>query len=171
MLTEEEYFRFNYFTAWADPRKKKYRIIYFLRVIVLYGAVALLYILATGSRLIWFDISVFVVTGVAYLFLIPFFIKKSVRRRVNDILSKKENQHILEPSEIVLSSSGIIDRDTVSESRYDWEAIVHHADTPDGYYLYTSSYHAIVIPKRAVQTAAELQELEGLLHSHLPLSA
>ena len=171
MLTEEEYFRFNYFTAWADPRKKKYRIIYFLRVIVLYGAVALLYILATGSKLIWFDISVFVVTGVAYLFLIPFFIKKSVRRRVNDILSKKENQHILEPSEIVLSSSGIIDRDTVSESRYDWEAIVHHADTPDGYYLYTSSYHAIVIPKRAVQTTAEQQELEGLLHSHLPLSA
>lgn len=171
MLTEEEYFRFNYYTAWADPRKKKYRIFHFLKVIVLYGAVAVLYILATGSRLIWIDISVFILTGLVYLFFIPFFIKKSVRRRVRDILSKKENQHILEISEIILSQSGIIDRDTVSESRYDWEAIVHHANTHDAFYLYTNSYHAIVIPKRVISTNEQQRELEQLLHSHLPLEA
>jgi YcxB-like protein len=170
-LTEEEYYQYNYYTAWAAPRRKRYRLIYFLRVIVLYGAVALLYIIATRSQLIWLDISVFVITGLAYLFLIPWFIRRSVKRKVHDILSKKENQHILEEAEIILSDTSIIDKDLVSESRYDWEAIVHHAETADSYYLYTNSYHAIVIPKRAIESTADRQETERLLQEHLPLDA
>lgn len=170
-LTEEEYFRYNYYTAWADPRRKKYRIIYFLRVIILYGAVALLYIVAKKSHLVWVDITVFVSTGLIYLLLIPFFIKRSVKRKVRIILSKKENQHVLENAEIILSEDGIIDRDAYSESRYNWDAIVHHADTPDSLYLYTNSYHAIVIPKRAFRDKAERKETEMLLNSYLPLHA
>lgn len=170
-LTEEEYFRFNYYTAWADPRRKKYRILYFLRVIVLYGAVAFLYILATGSKLFWIDVSVFFITGIAYLFLVPYFIKRSVRRKVHDILRRKENQHVLEESEIILSNSGIIDRDTLSESSYDWEAIVHFADIPEAYYLYTNSHHAIVIPKRVLPNETVARETDHLLKSRLPLHA
>ena len=90
---------------------------------------------------------------------------------MRSILSKKENQHILESSEIVLSDAGIIDRDTVSESRYDWEAIVHHANTHDAFYLYTNSYHAIVIPKRVIASDEQQSELKKLLHSNLPLEA
>jgi hypothetical protein len=170
-LTEEEYFRFNYYTAWADPRRKRYRIMYFLKVILLYGAVAFLYILASGMLLLWINISVFVLTGLAYLVFIPFFIKRSVRRRVNALLSKKENQHILDESEIVLSANGIIDKDTLSESRYDWDAIVHHAETEDGIYLYTNSYHAIVIPKRVIPDQRQLQDTIRIIEDHLPLHA
>jgi len=170
-LTEEEYYRYNYYTAWSDPRKKNYRVKYFFRVILLYGAVALLYISATKPRLVWIDISVFIITGLIYLLLIPFFIKKSVGRRVNAILAKKENQHVLDESEIILAESGIIDRDTVSESRYDWDAIVHLAETPDAFYLYTNSYHAIVIPMRVIRGEAELSATRKLLGTHLPLHA
>jgi hypothetical protein len=170
-LTEEEYFRYNYYTAWADPRRKKYRIIYFLRVIILYGAVALLYILAKKSHLVLVDITVFVSTGLIYLLLIPFLIKRSVRRKVRIILSKKENQHVLDDAEIILSDDGIVDRDTYSESKYNWDAIVHHADTSDSVYLYTNSYHAIVIPKRAIRDNAEMKETERLLDTYLPLHA
>jgi hypothetical protein len=170
-LTEEEYYQYNYYTAWAAPQRKRYRIRYFFRVIILYGAVALLYIVATHSHLVWIDISVFVFTGLIYLFMIPFFIKRSVKRRVNDILSKKENQHVLDDAEIILSDTGIIDRDTYTESRYEWNAIVHHAETPDCYYLYTNSHHAIVIPRRVIHDPAELKEMERLLDTHLPLQA
>jgi hypothetical protein len=170
-LTEEEYFRFNYFTAWADPRRKRYRILYFLRVMLLYGAVAFLYILVTKSFLIWVDISVFVVTGLIYLALIPFFIRRSVKRRVDLILEKKENQHVLDESEIIVAETGITDKDTLSESRYDWDAIVHYTATSDAHYLYTNSYHAIVIPKRVIANTGEKEELERLLRSFLPLHA
>lgn len=170
-LTEEEYYQYNYYTAWAAPRKKRYRIIYFFRVILLYGAVALLYILATRSKYVWIDISVFVFTGVIYLFLIPFFVRMSVKRKVNDILSREENQHVLDDAEIILSDTGIIDKDTYTESRYEWDAIVHHAETEDSYYLYTNSYHAIVIPRRVIRHPSESKEMERLLQTHLPLHA
>jgi len=170
-LTKEEYYEYNYYTAWSAPSRKKYRIIYFLRVLLLYGAVALLYILTTHSYIIWVDVSVFVITGIIYLLFVPFFIRRSVQRRVADILSKKENQHVLDEAEIVLSDSGILDKDAVSQSRYDWDAIVHFAETSDSYYLYTNSYHAIVIPKRAIQDEAGLKEAERLFDGHLPLQA
>lgn len=170
-LTEEEYYRYNYYTAWAAPEKKSYRARYFLRVILIYGGVALFYIIATRSRYLWIDITVFVVTGLIYLFFIPFFVKRSVRRRVKEILSKKENQHVIGEAEILLSDTEITDRDTVSETRYTWDAIVHFAETSDSYYLYTNSYHAIVIPKRAVQEEAIINEMQRLFNEHLPLQA
>lgn len=167
-LTEDEYLQYNYYTAWSAPTRKKYRIFYFLRVIILYGAVAMIYIIATRQHYIWIDISVFLITGFIYLIMIPSFVKGSVRRKVKDILSKKENQHVLDDAEIIVSESGIIDKDTHSESRYNWDAIVRLAETPDSYYLYTNSYHAIVIPRRVVNDEEE-NELKRLLSENLPL--
>jgi hypothetical protein len=94
-----------------------------------------------------------------------------VRRKVKDILAKPENQHILNEAEIILADSGITDKDSVSESRYDWEAIVHFAETPLSYYLYTNSYHAIVIPKRVITDAHQEKETRRLFDGHLPLQA
>jgi len=168
-LTAKEYYQYNYYTAWAAPTKKRYRIIYFLRVILLYAAVAFLYIISSRSHILWLDISVFLFTGTVYLVLIPFFIQWSVKRRVRSILSKKENHHVLDEAEVILSDSGITDRDTISESRYNWDAIVEFADTPTAWYLYTNSYHAIVIPKRVVADDNEIREAERLFAAHLPL--
>ena len=170
-LTKDEYYQYNYYTAWSAPSRRKYRVMYFLRVLILYSAVALLYILSTHSHFIWIDISVFIFTGLIYLLFIPFFIKRSVHRRVTQILSKKENQHVLDEAEIILSDSGIVDKDAVSESRYEWDAVVRFEETTDSYYLYTNSYHAIVIPKRAIRNEAELRETERLFDGHLPLQA
>jgi hypothetical protein len=167
-LTEDEYLEYNYYTAWSAPTRKRYRFYYFLRVIILYGAVAMLYIIATRQHYIWIDIGVFLITGLVYLIMIPSFVKGSVRRKVKDILSKKENQHVLDDAEIILADTGIIDRDTHTESWYDWDAVVRLAETPESYYLYTNSYHAIVIPKRAVNKEQE-QELTRLLSENLPL--
>jgi hypothetical protein len=103
--------------------------------------------------------------------MVSFFVKRSVRRKVAEILSRRENQHILEESEIILSPQFIIDRDTVSESRYSWEAIVHYAEYRDAMYLYTNSHHAIVIPKRVTREASVEAEAEALINGHLPLHA
>jgi len=170
-LTREEYFRFNYYTAWASPQRKQYRQRYFARVIFFYTAVAFLYLFANRSSFFWVDIAVFAVVGSIYLLLTPVFIRWSVRKKVRDILSKKENQHVLEDAEVILSETGIIDRDAVSESRYNWDAIVRYAETADSHYLYTNSYYAIVIPKRVILTEADRREMEKLLAVHLPLQA
>jgi YcxB-like protein len=170
-LTEEEYFQYNHYTTWAAPDKKRYRIRHYLRVLILYSLVAGLYIISSHSEQLLIDVAVFAVIATVYMMLIPAFIRLSIKRRVREILSQPANQHILEPAEVVLMDTGIIDRDELSESRYDWEAIVRKAETSTAIYLYTNSYHAIVIPKRILGGPAEKRELEQLLNRHLSLSS
>lgn len=170
-LTEQEYYNYNYFTAWAAPSKRNYRIRYYLRVLVLYAAVAGLYIFTKSAHNPWIDLTIFAGIGLVYILLVPYLVKRSVQSRVRDILSKPENAHILSESEITLMTNGIIDKDSLSESKYDWDAIVKKSETADSYYLYTNSYHAIVIPKRVVKSGSEKEKLERYFTEYLPLDS
>lgn len=169
-LKAEEYYSFNYYTTWSAPGRKQYRMLYFGRIVLLYAAVALLYVFSKGTDQWIPDLFIFLGIGLVYFFILPYLVKRSIRNRVKQVLKKEENQHILQESQVVITGEGIIDRDTVSESRYDWEAIVKKAETPDCFYLYTNSYHAIVIPKRTM-SKEQVRELNQLLEQHLPLSS
>lgn len=170
-LTEQEFFDFNYYTTWAAPQRRRYRLYYYAKVFVLYFLVAAVYIFTNHSHRVTVDFIIFSLIGLVYFLLIPVLIKRSIRRRVNHILSARENEHILQDAEVRLDESGILDKDKVSESRYDWEAIVRKAETETCFYLYTNSYHAIVIPKRALSGPTELAELKRLFDTCLPLSS
>ena len=170
-LTEDEYFEYNYFTAWSSPDKKTYRFWYYLRVFLLYSAIAILYILSNHSHNMIVDFSIFGTIAIIYFLMVPYLVKRSIYRKVKQILSQPENKHILEQAEVIVMDTGIIDKDKESESRYNWEAIVKKAETPASYFLYTNSYHAIVIPKRVLKNAEEKKELERLLNEHLSLSS
>jgi len=169
-LTEEEYLDYNIFTAWTSPDKKKYRIKYYAQVLILYIAVAGLYIFANRSHTLVIDFTIFFIIGLLYFLLVPYLVRRSIRAKVKNILTQPENQHVLNETEVTFSDTGIIDRDTVAESRYGWEAIVRKTETRLCYYLYTNSFHAIVIPKRVVRENDQRQ-LESLLNTHLPLSS
>lgn len=170
-LTEAEYFDYNYYTAWAAPDKKSYRTRYYLRVFLLYAAVAILFIVTNHSQQMQVDFIIFGLIAIVYFLLVPWLIKRSILKRVKDILRQPENKHVLGATEITISEHGILDKDEDSETRYNWEAIMRKAETPWCYYLYTNSYHAIVLPKRALQNPEEKQELERLLNRFLPLSS
>ncbi len=170
-LTEQEYFEYNYFTAWSDPQRRQYRLWYYVKVLLLYAVVAALYLFANRDHSIWVDLGIFALIAFLYLLLVPWLIRISVRRKVRQILSQKENFHILDRCEVQISDQGIMDKDKDSESFYKWDAIVKKAETPTSYYLYTNSYHAIVIPKRALEGDKERQQLKELLSAYLSLSA
>jgi hypothetical protein len=170
-LTEEEYFDYNYYTAWSAPDKKGYRIRYYLRVFVLYAAVAGLYIFSKHRDQILIDFLIFGVIAGIYFLMVPWLIKQSILRRVRNILKQPENAHVLEDAVVILAHDGIVDKDNASESKYAWEAIVKKAETDSSYYLYTNSYHAIVIPKRVVTSPYDKKELEQLFNQYLPLSS
>lgn len=171
-LTREEFLEYNYYTSWSSPDRRSYRLKYFLRVLVLYGAVAAGYVYINRNRHdLLTDAFVFGSIGLIYALIVPVLVKRSIKSRVNAMLREPENQHILQTSVITLSEQGIIDKDSASESRYNWEAIVKKVETKDCYYLYTNSYHAILIPMRALADAAEKKELKRLLDQHLPLAS
>ena len=170
-LTEEEFFEYNYYTSWTAPDRKKYRAGYYLRFLLLYGAIATLYVAAGQNHWRVTDITVFGGIALVYLLLVPWLVRRSVKNRARQFLQKPENQHVLSECEVILSDSGIVDKDRESESKYSWEAIVKTGETLNCHYLYTNSYHAIVIPKRTIRDQADKKELERLINTHLPLSA
>ena len=170
-LTEEEYFEYNYYTAWAAPHKKAYRIRYYVRVFALYSIIAGLYIFTNHSHRLEIDLIIFAIIGIVYFLLVPLLIRNSIRRRTKQTIAEPENQHVLDESEIILTERGIVDQDNVSQSKYDWDAIVKKTETANSYYLYTNSYHAIVIPKRVIRNTQEQKELERLLNQFLSLGS
>ena len=170
-LTEAEFFDYNYYTAWASPDKKGYRIRYYLRVFLLYTAVAVLFIVSNHSQQMGIDFVIFGAIAMAYFLMVPWLIKRSIHKRVRDMLREPDNDHILGATEVILTDTGIVDKDDASESKYNWEAIVRKGETPLCYYLYTNSQHAIVIPKRVLRDAAEKKEMERLLNTYLSLSS
>jgi hypothetical protein len=170
-LTKEEYFDYHYYTAWAAPEKKWYRMRYFLQVFLLYGAVAALYIFTSHRHQVFIDLIIFGSIALIYFLCVPWVIRRSIHRRVRDMLTQPENQHILDEAEVTLMDTGILDKDKASESKYAWEAIVRKAETPLSYYLYTNSWHAIVIPKRVLSNPQDRQELQRLFSQYLPLSS
>ena len=171
-LTREEFLEYNYYTSWSSPDRRSYRFRYFMRVLALYGLVAAGYVFINRNRHeLLVDIFVFSAIGLIYALIVPVLVKRSIKSRVNSMLKEPENLHILQTSEITLNEEGIIDKDNASESRYNWEAIVKKVETKDSYYLYTSSYHAILIPMRALSTPEEQKELKRLLDQHLPLAS
>lgn len=170
-LTEQEYFEYNYYTAWASPERKMYRLWYYLRVFLLYSAIAILYILSNHSHNMVVDFSIFGSIAIVYFLMVPYLVKRSIQRRVKQVLAQPENRHILDQSEVTVTDTGIIDKDLESESKYSWDAIVKKAETPGSYFLYTNSYHAIVIPKRVLEHDGEKHELERLMNEHLSLSS
>lgn len=170
-LSPQEYFEFNYFTIWSAPHRLNYRASYYLKILLLYVAVAVLYISMRRTHNPWVDMIVFTVVAVIYFALIPKLIRRSVRKRTEQLLSQPENSHIVGDCEVILQDSGILDKDDKSETFYKWEAIVKRVETANCHFLYTNSHHAIVIPKRSLADNNDRQELHRLLETHLPLDA
>lgn len=170
-LTEEEFFEFNYFTSWAAPDKRQYRVIYVLRTMLWYVAIAAVYIFLIRKDFSATALIIFAAPAIIYFLLIPTLIKRGIRQRVRAMLAKPENRQFLEPAELVISETGILAKDITSETKYNWEAIVRKAETSSCHFLYTNTQFAIVIPKRILVNAQERQELQQLFNQHLSLSS
>lgn len=169
-LTKDEYLDYNYYTAWSSPAKKSYRFKYYFRVMVLYIAIAGLYIFAKRSHDPLIDYSVFLGTGLIYFLLVPVLVKRSIRMKVKQILAQPENQHVLSASVVTITEENIHDTDTVSDYWYSWEQITKKAETSRCIYLYTNTYHAVVIPRRVIPVG-DLTALQELMNRQLPLHA
>src|SRR5690349_2190259 len=104
-LTEAEYFDYNYYTSWSSPDKKKYRLRYYFRVLILYAAIAGLYIYSNRNSRPIVNAVIFALIAIFYFLLVPTIIRGSIRKRVRDILAQPENKHILDATEVILSET------------------------------------------------------------------
>ncbi|MGZ5286965.1 MAG: YcxB family protein [Flavisolibacter sp.] len=170
-LSPEDHYAFNFFRLWSDPALKKQRMAYYLRVVI-YSAVGLaLFHTATGNPAQLSTILVYVAFVVIAILMVPSLIKTNIRKQVNRQLKSPANSNLLAPSEVIISDAGIVLKDKVSESKYEWQAIVKKQETVAYYYLYISTILVITIPKRVFASDLEKKEFDLYLSRNISLEA
>jgi hypothetical protein len=168
-LSEAEFFDYHYHTTWASASRRRYRRWYYARIFILYTLVAAAYIIVNHSHNLIVDIAIFSIIALLYFSMVPYLVKKSIRRRVDQMLREEENKHLLETAGVEISDEGILYTDSESETKYKWEAIVKMDQSALSYFLHTNSYHAIVIPKKLLDAPADKAEWKRILNQHLPI--
>jgi hypothetical protein len=170
-LTKEDLSHFTYYTSWAAPEKKQYRIQYYLKTIgySFVGVLVLYFIERPENIILFFSIgmAVAVIWGVISVY---FAIEKRFKNRIKKFAEDENNAAFYSKTELTLTETGIINQDENSEVKYSWTAIVKKAETKDYVYLYLSAAQAIVIPKRILDTIEE-KKLTDLLNRNLSLKA
>lgn len=169
-LTKEDLYNYNYYTTWEAPEKKKFRIIYYLKIVgfvLLFGLLVLKFdnkLNATGLLLACL-VSAAIGIGFGHLN-----VKKQIKRNVERFYSKEVNSNFLSKKQMVITEEAIKEKDAVSETNYSWNAIIRKVEVDHYYYLYISSLQALVVPKR-ILSLAEMQDLEYLMAKKLSIGA
>lgn len=169
-LTQADLFNFNYYTEWASPDKKNFRINYCLSYLTI-PLIFVFVILTFGEPQNEIkNLIVLLVIAVIMSILIIYSSIDKFRRRIRKIYSDENNFAFYLEEELILDSSNIIARNEISESRLGWSAIVKKVETTSYFYLYLNTQQAIIIPK-SVLNSEELGQLKTILSENLSVKA
>ena len=93
--------------------------------------------------------------------------KKSAKRSVEALVKKeKGNSLVLGERTFLFENDYFMVTTTQSEHKLNWSVIRKVDEMPDYFFLYSSNYMAYVIPKQKI--ASQVQDLQELLHQHIP---
>ena len=128
-LTKEDLFNFQYYSGWANPDKKNYRIRYYLKTILaaLIGALAIYFIRHHYDSLflvLAILLGILVGTASAY-FAIHVTYKNKLRRNANN----PDNAGLFAKAELLINDQGITASDNRAESKINWNAIMKKVES------------------------------------------
>ncbi len=90
------------------------------------------------------------VTGGACLFVIPWYVRKDMRRNVERLYSEQKSDALLQERELEITETGLVMRSPLGETFAPWNGIVGVASTPGYTFVYDQPLQAHVIPRRAI---------------------
>jgi len=170
-LTEEDYFKFYYYTVWMAPGKKaaiiKSRVKTFLLFVL--ACTLIQFSAAPNNFNLFFFYSILVL---AAIYVLPLFnIESSCRKQAHAFSTDPLNANFFAKSDMIISETGIFDKASHAEVNYRWNGIIKKVETADHFLLYVSGNQAIIIPKRVIRSDAERTALRELFGKHISFSA
>ena len=164
VFSEDDYFKFNYYNTWSSPKRKFYRVRSYLRPIFILSIVVFMLYRFTGQ----FGMAEYIILGSGLLLSISYslLIKDSIRKNVAKIFASgskslggiKEMQFTLDALHV---------KDNLSKSETNWKSFIELVETEEHFFLLETIVYAVVIPKRAIKTEGELNELRNFLRSKI----
>lgn len=169
-LREKDYISLTTYTQLDSSQVKALKRKRSLRQIILYAII--LGILIWSDSLIgnYTTTIIYAVIFFLFTFAIPYFQRPFIGRRLSAIYNAPENESMLQRKEYIFSDTGINISSQFTNTKLQWPAIIKKVETPDYFFLYQTSIHAMIIPKRFFNDW-QLTDLEKLLSTHLSFHA
>jgi hypothetical protein len=103
--------------------------------------------------------------------IVPIWIKNSYNKITEKFIQNPQNANVFLPSSVEVTSQGIKNKDSISETNYSWSAFVKKAIHKKTIYLYLNNQQAVLIPENSFENKIQKEGFEKLLAEYLPLQA
>jgi hypothetical protein len=170
-LTKDDYSNFSYHQMWFAPGKKIKMIKSWGSKFLFFAGALLMVKMADANRVFdtYFFFSVFILVCIYIFPLLQ--MPGAYKKQIAAFTEHPLNAHFFDDIQISFSETGIFTKGKFEEARYQWISIVKKEENIDSYFLFISSAQAIIIPKRAVRSNSEKEQLEKLFGEHISFNA
>lgn len=170
-ITPEDYTNYFMYVMWDAPERKKARLKYYLRQILLNGGIIALLIFTQIYR--YQSNTLYIYAGIILFVMAVQLLSGRVntKKQADKIIANEENQSFFLETLYDISDAGILRKDENEETKYQWKAFVRKEETAEYYFLFTSALQAVIFPKRVFKTAEDKMQFEKLLSQHLSFDA
>lgn len=170
-LTKEDYMNYYTYIMWDSPgNRRKRRLYYVKQVLPILLFLAAFYYTGLLERQ-----SKFILLIVGFLLLTTFLsvigIRSNTMRQAEKIANEPDNDPIFLETQLTASESGLSLADSVSQTQYQWKAVIRKLESQNYYFLFVNALQAIIIPKRVFGSPDQRQQFDRLLSQHLSFEA
>jgi hypothetical protein len=168
-LTFKDYLEFNYYYLWTRPERLGYRITNSLLPLCV---LLLLMYFSKGLNfeLYGFGELVFLCLGILLFFLMPYFVKKGYSNSIRRLLDSGRNLTLLGSKSVVFDNDKVTEVTECSTSTILWSAFECFKENNEYFFLFQNTNQAIIIPKRAIATDIEVENLKLFIKSQLEVA-
>lgn len=170
-ITAEDYSNYYMYMMWDAPERKKSRLKYYLRQILLNGGIIAILLYTQVFR--YSSYTLYIYAGIILFMMLVQLLsgRANTKKQAEKIIDAEDNQSFFLETIYDISDAGIVRKDENEETKYQWKAFIKKEDTADYYFLFTSSMQAVIFPKRVFKTAEDKKQFEKLLSQHLSFDA
>ncbi len=169
ILTKDDYISFYVQIFWEEGKKKR-RLNFLKQGGFLIAFLIVLYFAGGMGTFNNFSIAIY-----AFIFLstlLPILSgKASVIRSAEKINENPENSSLFTQYYFTATDSELIIKNSFTETKYFWKAIIKKTETNTHYFLFENSLQAIIIPKSACKSEQEKLALSKILSRNLSIEA
>lgn len=170
-LTKDDYINYYLYMMWDSPERKKARLKYYGRQVLINGGIIAILIYTDVFR--YSPATLYIYAGVLALITVLqlFNARMNVKKQAQKIADNEGNQSFFLETHLDINEAAITSKDENKESKTYWKAFIKKQETPEYYFLFTSAIQGMIIPKRIFKTADERQQFDKLLTQYLSFDA
>lgn len=170
-ITREDYADYFTYVMWDSPEKASKRRRYYIKQLI----PPLLFLVAFYFTGLFNRTDSFILIIAGFLLLTMALslmgVRTNLKKQSGTIYNDQGNSSMFEEKTIHMSESGILIQEAYVESKLQWKSFIKKMETDQHFYLFTSSVHALIIPKRVFNGEQQILQFKKLLSQYLSFDA